>query len=105
MLWTVGGRPGLRRFLVSYFIAASLRCQASSVAGVTGKIFALRLRGTSQASAANHTRSAGSYRTRPASVTAQHRTFLAEHQQPSILGRRTPRQLRRVPGMSTGRRS
>jgi hypothetical protein len=30
-----------------------------------GKISALRLRGTSQASAANHTRSAGSYCTRP----------------------------------------
>jgi hypothetical protein len=29
-----GGRPGLRRLLVSYFPAASLRCQASSVAGV-----------------------------------------------------------------------
>jgi hypothetical protein len=37
MLWTVGGRPGLRRLPVSYFFAASLRCQASSVAGVTGK--------------------------------------------------------------------
>jgi hypothetical protein len=31
-----GGRPGLRRPLVSYFLAASLRCQARSVAGVTG---------------------------------------------------------------------
>ena len=38
MLWTVGGRPGLRRFLVSYFIAASLRCQASSVAGVVVEV-------------------------------------------------------------------
>ena len=36
MLRTVAGRPGLRRLLVSYFLAASLRCQASSVAGVTG---------------------------------------------------------------------
>ncbi len=35
---TVGGRPGLRRLLVSYFFAASLRCQASSVAGVTGRL-------------------------------------------------------------------
>ena len=61
----VGGRPGLRRLLVSYLLAASLRCQASSVAGVTGKISAQRLRGMSRASAANHTRSAGSYRTRP----------------------------------------
>jgi hypothetical protein len=34
---TVGGRPGLRRLLVSYFFAASLRCQASSVAGITEK--------------------------------------------------------------------
>ena len=29
----VGGRPGVRRLLVSYLPAASLRCQASSVAG------------------------------------------------------------------------
>jgi hypothetical protein len=38
MLRTVGGRPGRRRLLVSYFLAASLRCQASRVAGVTGKL-------------------------------------------------------------------
>jgi hypothetical protein len=38
MLAAVGGRPGLRRSLVSYFFAASFCCQASSVAGVTGKI-------------------------------------------------------------------
>ena len=62
----VSGRPGLRRLLVSYFFAASLRCQASSVAGVTGKTSAQRLQGMSRASAANHTRSAGSYRTPPA---------------------------------------
>ena len=56
MLAAVGGRPGLRRLLVAYFFAASLRCQASSVAGVTGKISVQRLRGRSRASAANHTR-------------------------------------------------
>jgi hypothetical protein len=66
MLGTVGGRPGLRRLLVSYLLAASLRCQASSVAGVIGKISAHRLRGMSCASAANHARSAGSYHIRPA---------------------------------------
>jgi hypothetical protein len=37
MLRIVGDRPGRRRLLVTYFLAASLRCQASSVAGVTGK--------------------------------------------------------------------
>jgi hypothetical protein len=63
---TTGGRPGLRRLLVSYFFATSLRCQASSVAGVTGKTSAQRLRGTSRASATSQARSAGSYRTRPA---------------------------------------
>ena len=57
---TVGSRPGLRGLLVSYLLAASLRCQASSVAGVTGKTQAQRLRGRSRASAANYTRSAGS---------------------------------------------
>ncbi len=66
MLRTVGGRPGLRRLLVSYFFPVSLRCQASSIAGVTGKIPAQRPRGISRASAANQARSAGSYRTRPA---------------------------------------
>jgi hypothetical protein len=66
MLRTVGGRPGLRRLLVSYFLAASLRCQASRVAGVTGKMPAQCTRGISCASAANHTLSAGSYRIRPA---------------------------------------
>ena len=35
---TVGGRPGLRRLLVAYFFTASLRCQARSVAGVTGRL-------------------------------------------------------------------
>lgn len=45
MLGTVGGRPGLRRLLASYFLAASLRCQASRVAGVTGKMPAQCLRG------------------------------------------------------------
>jgi hypothetical protein len=57
---TVGGRPGLRLFVMSYFLAASLRCQASSVAGVTGKTSAQRLRGTSRASAKSQARSPGS---------------------------------------------
>ncbi len=57
---TVGGRPGLRRLLVPYLFAASLRCQASSVAGVTGKTSAQRLRGMNRASPASQTRSAGS---------------------------------------------
>ena len=61
----VGGRPGLRRLLVPYLLPASLRCQARSVAGVTGNIPVQRLRGRSRANAANHTRSPGSYRTRP----------------------------------------
>ena len=60
MLGTVGGRPGLRRLLVSYLLAASLRCQLSSVAGVTGKMPGQQVRGMSRASTANHSRSAGS---------------------------------------------
>jgi hypothetical protein len=59
-----GGR--VRRCRMSYLPAVSLRCQASSVAGLMGKISAQRLRGMSRASAASHTRSAGSYRPRPA---------------------------------------
>src|ERR1022692_2171299 len=61
-----GPAPGRRRVLVSYFRAAGLRCQARSVAGVTGKILAHRRRGMNGASAANQARSAGSYRIRPA---------------------------------------
>jgi hypothetical protein len=56
---TLPGRDSVRDFL-----PASLRCQASSVAGVIGKISVQRLREMSRASAANHTRSAGSYRIR-----------------------------------------
>jgi len=81
MLRTIGGRPGLRRLLVSYFLAASLRCQARSVAGVTGKISVQRLRGRSRADAANHTRLVP----HTPSVTAQHRILVPEHQQLSFL--------------------
>jgi hypothetical protein len=63
---TVGGRPDVRLWLVSYLLAVNLRCQASSVAGVTGKISVQHWRGSSRASAASHTRSAGSYRIWPA---------------------------------------
>ena len=78
MLGTVGGRPGLRRLLASYLLAASLRYQASSVAGVTGKTPGQQLRGMSRASAANHTLSA--VVTHPASVAAQHRVLVPEYQ-------------------------
>jgi hypothetical protein len=84
MLRTVTGRPGGRRLLVSYLLAASLRCQASSVAGVTGKTPAQRRRGMNRVSAVNHARSAGSYRTRPG-VPAQHRVLVPEHQQLGVL--------------------
>jgi len=64
---TVGGRAGLRRPLVSCLLAASLPCQASRAAGVTGKISVQRLRGSSGARAADRIRPAGPYRIRPAS--------------------------------------
>jgi len=60
MLQTAGGRPSARCLLVSYFFAASLQCQASNVAGVTGKTSLQQARGMSRASAASHTRPAGS---------------------------------------------
>ena len=56
-LGPVGGRPGLRRLLVSYLPPASLRCQARSVAGS-------REGRQSSACAANCIWSPGSYRTR-----------------------------------------
>ena len=57
--------PGLRRPLVSYLLAASLRYQARSVAGVTGKTSLQRPRGMSRGGAASQARSAGSQRARP----------------------------------------
>ena len=79
-----GGRLGLRRLLVSYFPAASQRCQATSVAGVTGKTSAQRLRGMSRASAANQGRSAGSI-PHPAGMPPQYRVLVPEHEQLGIL--------------------
>ena len=76
----LGGRPGVRRLLVSYLPAASLRCQASSVAGVIGKMAAQRLRGMSRASAAVSRPVPD-----PAGVAAQHRVLVAEHEQLGIL--------------------
>ena len=91
---TTGGRPGLRRLLVSYFLATSLRCQASSAAGVTGKTSAQRLRGTSRASAANQARSSGPYRTRP---TCRRRTaFSCRSTSTSASFARSPRHTRTV---------
>ena len=84
MLWSAGERPGLRRLLVSYFLAASLRCQASRVAGVTGKIPAQRLRGMNHVSAVNQARSAGSYRTgRPGGAAAHSRDGAGGSRRPS----------------------
>ena len=81
---TVGGRPGLRRLLMSYLLPASLRCQARSIASVTGRTSLQRLRGRSRASAANHTRSARLV-PHPAGVPTQHHVLVPEHQQLSIL--------------------
>lgn len=80
----VGGRPGLRRLLVSYFPAASRRCQASSVAGVRGK-------GLSPAPARYKPRQRGEPGSvtrlvpHPARVPSQYRVLMPEHQQLGIL--------------------
>ncbi len=81
---TVGGRPGLRRLLVSYFFAASLRCQASSVAGVTGKTSAQCLRGASPRQRGKPG-SVGRLVPHPADVPPQYRVLMPEHEQLSIL--------------------
>jgi hypothetical protein len=80
-----GSWPGLRRLLVSYLGAASLRCQASRVGGVTGKIPVRRLRGRSRASVANP-HPVGRLVPHPPDVAAQHCVLVPEHQQLSILG-------------------
>jgi hypothetical protein len=79
----VGGRPGLRRLLVSYFPAASLRCQASSVSGFTGK--------TRPAPARHKPRQRGEpgpvsrLVPHPAGVPSQYRVLVPEHEQLGIL--------------------
>src|ERR1035438_5345119 len=84
MLRTVGGRPGRRRLLVSYFLAASLRCQASSVPGVTGED-----PGPAPPRDEPGKRSepgpVGWVIAHPASVPAQHRVLVPEHQQLGVL--------------------
>ena len=103
---TAGGRPGLRRPLVPYLLAASWRCQASSVAGVTGKISVPRLRGSSGASAANHIRSparTGSGWRGGAAPRSRAGAPAAQHPSPSPY--RTPRRPGRVAGEQAGRRS
>jgi hypothetical protein len=95
----VGGRPGLRRSLVSYFFAANLQCQARSVAGVTGNTSAQRRRGTIRASAASQARSAGSYRTRPACLHST--AFSCRSTSTSVAAAWSPRDsttIRRVSG-------
>ena len=84
MLRTTGGRPGLRRLLVSYFLAASLRCQASSVAGVTGKTPAQR--SGYQPRQRGEPDPVGGLVPYPAGVPTQHRVLVPEHQQLSLLG-------------------
>jgi hypothetical protein len=54
----VGGRPGRRRAVKSPFRETSLRCQATTVAGVTAKTSVQLRRGSSRDKAASHTRSA-----------------------------------------------
>ena len=80
---TVGGRPGLRLPLVSYFLAASLRCQASSVGGVTGKI-SVPSAGEERCQRGEPC-PVGRLVPDPAGVTAQHRVLVPEYQQLSLL--------------------
>ena len=84
MLRTVGGRPGWRRSLVSYFLAASLRCQASSVAGVTGKTSAQRA-ARDEPGERGEPGPVGGVVAHPAGVPAQHRVLVPEHQQLGVL--------------------
>ena len=84
MLRTVAGRPGRRRLLVSYFLAAGLRFQASSVAGVMGKIPAQRRRGMNRRERGKPGSVSG-FVPDPAGVPAQHRVLVPEHQQLGVL--------------------
>jgi hypothetical protein len=103
---TVGGRPGLHRPLVSYFLAASLGCQASGVAGVTGKISVQCLRGRSRASArttpGRPARTVSGQRGGPAPRSRAGAPAI-QHPSPSPYG--APGQPGRISGELAGRRS
>ncbi len=83
MLGDFGGRPGVRRPLVSYLAAASLRCQASSVAGVTGKV-SVRPAGKKPGQRGEQ-HPVGRLVPDPAGLAAEHRVLVPEHQQFSSL--------------------
>ena len=84
MLGPVGGRPGLRCLLVSYFFATSLRCQASTVAGVTGEDLSPALAGHEPCQRGKPD-AVHRLVSHLADVAAQHRIFVPEYQQFSIL--------------------
>ncbi len=83
MLRTVGGRPGWRRLPVSYFLAVSFRCQASSVTGVTGKTGPALPR--DEPGQRGEPGPVGWLVPHPPSVPAQHRVLVPEHQQFGVL--------------------
>ena len=80
MLRAVGDDRGLRRSLEWYLAAASLRCQASSIAGVTAKISGQRLRGR-KARQRREPQSVSRVVPDPADMTAEYRVLVREHQQ------------------------
>ena len=83
MLRTIGGRPGLRRLLVSFFPAASLRCQTRSVAGVPGENIGPAPAGKKPGQRGEPHPVSRLIPHTPG-VTAQHRVLVPEHQQLSF---------------------
>jgi len=88
MLWAVGGRPGLRRLLVPYFFAASLRCQAQQRRGRDRKDLTPALARYEPCQRSEPGPVDGLV-PRPADVAAQHRVLVAQDQQLRILGKIT----------------
>ena len=84
MLGTVSGRPGLRRLLVSYLLAATLRCLVSSVAGVTAKTLGPAAAGY-EPGQRGEPYPVGRLVTHSAGLAAQHRILVPEYQQLSVL--------------------
>ena len=98
MLGDFGGRPGLRRLLVSYLAAASLRCQASSVAGVTGKpLSSARGEGAEPARGTKPCQQARTVSGQSGGAALRPRGGAPATQQPSPGRRGPPGQPRRVP--------
>jgi hypothetical protein len=91
MLWTVGGRPGLRRLLVSYFFAVSFAVPGQQSRGRDRKDLA-PAPARYEPCQRSEPGPINGLVSRPADVAAQYRVLVAQNQQLGVLGQITTEQ-------------